>query len=70
MRRCSVLTVGKDYRSAFGGSIIFAVGYTYYIRYHPGEPVPEENFWTLWCKGTLTEADTSTVRLGAILHPD
>ena len=18
---------------------------------HPGEPVPEENFWTLWCKG-------------------
>jgi len=26
--------------------------------------VPEENFWTLWCKGRLTEADTST-RLGA-----
>jgi len=24
---------------------------------HPGEPVPEENFWTLWCKGRLTEAD-------------
>jgi len=23
---------------------------------HPGEPVPEENFWTLWCKGILTEA--------------
>jgi len=22
---------------------------------HPGEPVPEENFWTLWCKGRLTE---------------
>ena len=21
---------------------------------HPGEPVPEENFWTLWCKGRLT----------------
>jgi len=20
--------------------------------------VPEENFWTLWCKGRLTEADT------------
>jgi len=18
---------------------------------HPGEPVPEQNFWTLWCKG-------------------
>jgi len=31
---------------------------------HPGEPVPEENFWTLWCKGRLTEADTSTIRLG------
>jgi len=25
---------------------------------HPGEPVQEENFWTLWCKGRLTEADT------------
>jgi len=31
---------------------------------HPGEPVPEENFWTLWCKGRLIEADTSTIRLG------
>jgi len=32
---------------------------------HPGEPVPEENFWTLWCKGRLTEADTLTIRMGA-----
>ena len=32
---------------------------------HLGEPVPEENFWTLWCKGRLTEADTLTIRLGA-----
>jgi len=32
---------------------------------NPGEPVPEENFWTLWCKGRLTEADTPTIRLGA-----
>jgi len=32
---------------------------------HPGEPVPEENFWTLWCKGRLTETDTLTIRLGA-----
>ena len=32
---------------------------------HPGEPVPEENFWTSWCKGRLTEADTLTIRLGA-----
>ena len=31
---------------------------------HPGEPVPEENLWTLWCKGRLTEADTPTIRLG------
>jgi len=36
-----------------------------FLRDHPGEPVPEENFWTLWCKGRLTEADTQTVRLGA-----
>jgi len=27
--------------------------------------VPEENFWTLWCKGRLTQADTPTIRLGA-----
>jgi len=33
---------------------------------HPGEPVPEENFWTLWCKGRLTEADTPIIWLGAI----
>jgi len=32
---------------------------------HPTEPVPEENFWTLWCKGRLTEADTLTIQLGA-----
>jgi len=28
-----------------------------FFRDHSGEPVPEENFWTLWCKGMLTEAD-------------
>jgi len=32
---------------------------------HPGEPVPEENFWTSWCKGRLREADTLAIRLGA-----
>jgi len=32
---------------------------------HPGEPVPEDNFWTSWCKGRLTEADTLNIRLGA-----
>ena len=31
-----------------------------FFRDHPGEPVPEENFWTLWCKGRLTEVDTTT----------
>jgi len=36
-----------------------------FFRDHPGEPVPEENFWTLRCKGRLTEADTLTIRLGA-----
>ena len=29
-----------------------------FLRDHPGETLPEENFWTLWCKGRLTEADT------------
>jgi len=29
------------------------------------EPMPEEKFWTLWCMGRLTEADTPTIRLGA-----
>ena len=36
-----------------------------FFRDHPGEPVPEENFWTLWCKGRLTEADALTIWLGA-----
>ena len=36
-----------------------------FFRDHPGEPVPEVNFWTLWCKERLTEADTQTIRLGA-----
>jgi len=36
-----------------------------FFRNYPGEPVPEENLWTLWCKGRLTEADTLTIRLGA-----
>jgi len=36
-----------------------------FFRDHPGEPVPEENFWALWCKGRLTEADTQTIWLGA-----
>jgi len=39
--------------------------FTPFFRVHPDEPVPEENFWTLWCKGRLTETDTLTIRLGA-----
>jgi len=40
--------------------------FTVYVFWdNPGELVPEENFWTLWCKGRLTEADTPTIRLGA-----
>jgi len=35
-----------------------------FFRDHPGELVPEENVWTLWCKGRLTEADTPTIWLG------
>jgi len=37
-----------------------------FFRDDPGEPVPAENFWTLWCKGRLTEADTLTIRLGCV----
>jgi len=36
-----------------------------FFRVHPGEPVPKKNFWTVWCKGRLTEADTPTTRLVA-----
>jgi len=36
-----------------------------FFRDHPGELVPEQNIWTLWCKERLTEADTPTIRLGA-----
>jgi len=33
------------------------------FRDHPGEPVPEENFWTLWCKHNYTN-----ILLRAIVH--
>jgi len=29
-----------------------------FFRDHPGEPVPEENYWTFWWKGRPTEAYT------------
>jgi len=31
-----------------------------FFRDHPGEPVPEENFWTWSCKERLREADRLT----------
>ena len=38
-----------------------------FFRHHPSEPMSEETFWTSWCKckGRLTKADTSTIRLSA-----
>jgi len=41
--------------------------FTALFRDHPGELVPEENFWTSWCKERLTETDTLTltIQLGA-----
>jgi len=36
-----------------------------FFQDNPGELVPEENFWTLWCKGRLIEADTLTIWLHA-----
>jgi len=38
-----------------------------FFRDHLGQPVPEGNFWTLWCKERLTEVDTPTIRMGATL---
>jgi len=40
-----------------------------FFQDHPAELVPEENFWTLWRKVRLTEADTPTIQL-APLHLD
>jgi len=41
-----------------------------FFQDHPGEPVPEENFWTWWCKGRVTEAGTCTQSGWAPLHRD
>jgi len=37
-----------------------------FFRDHLGEPVPEENFWTLWCKGRQTHWPSGWTPL----HPD
>jgi len=64
------LTPNQQCRS-IEGNILYILHHTTtvlwpFFRDNPGEPVPEENFWTLWCKGRLTEANTPTIRLGAI----
>jgi len=43
----------------------YHISFMPFSQHHLGEPVPEENLLTLWCKGRLTEADTPTIRLGA-----
>jgi len=40
-----------------------------FFRDHPGEPVPEENFWTSWCKGR-SRRQTHRPSGWAPLHPD
>ena len=42
--------------------------YDSFFQDHPGEPAPEANFWTLWCKGRLTEADTSGLTSAHLHH--
>ena len=54
---CMQLTSGCD--------VCLNVFLRLFLRDHPGKPVPEENFRTLWCNGRLTEADTLTIWLGA-----
>jgi len=54
--RCSyhICTTTKSYRSTTTTTTILRP----FFRDHPGQLVPEENFWILWCKRRLTEADT------------
>jgi len=55
-------TQGHSIYRASSASIVSTTHTTTVLRPffqdHPGEPVPEEKFRTLWCKGRLTEADT------------
>jgi len=54
--RCSIANISLQRTTTTTLRLIF--------RDHPGEPVPEENFWSLWCKGRLRGANTPTIRLG------
>jgi len=47
----SMLTYGMEYHNRFTTPQPF---YGSFFRDHRGEPVPEENFWTLWCKERVT----------------
>ena len=58
-----ILTFGRI--TSFKHTPTHTTGLRPFFRNHPVESVPEENLWTLWCKGRLTEADTATIRLGA-----
>jgi len=66
LRRTHVLTVPKPYRAAGRLPTHHTTTVLWpFFRDHPGEPVPDENFLTSWCKGRLTEADTQTIWMGA-----
>jgi len=56
-----ILTCGKCRNFVFTHISILRLSF----QDHPGEPLPEENFWTLWSKGRLTQADTPTIQMGA-----
>ena len=65
---CSTWTtkvVSKNCQNTDVTTTTTTTGLRPFFRDHPGEPVPEENFWILWCKGRLTEADTPTIQPGA-----
>jgi len=40
-----------------------------FFRDHLGEPVPEENFWTLWCKGRH-KTNTKKLKSGLVAFYD
>jgi len=59
--RCTVCCSGVYCRAADGWALIMlctdldtTTVLRPFFRDHLGKPVPEENFWTLWCKGRLT----------------
>ena len=61
----SIIAAGTEFYSEIYTTTTTAILWPFFGD-RPGEPVPEENFWTLWSKERLTEVDTPTIRLGAI----